>query len=43
MTTFIVGFWIGVGVCYGVTWLSTHPADRAALFSRIKALFEKKP
>jgi hypothetical protein len=41
MTYFIVGFWCGVSACYGVTWLSTHPADRSALFSRVKGWFSR--
>ena len=42
MTNFIIGFWIGVFAHYGFMWLSTHPADRDALYSRIKAVFTKK-
>jgi hypothetical protein len=42
MSNFILGFLFGAGACYGGIWLSTHPSDRSALFSKIKALFNKK-
>ena len=42
MSNFILGFLFGAGAYHVAVWLSTHPSDRSALFSKIKAFFNKK-
>jgi len=42
ITTFILGVLFGAGGYHVAVWLSTHPSDRSALFSKIKAFFNKK-
>ncbi len=41
MIGYLIAFWLGVGVCYGFIFFSTHPDDRSKLFSHVKALFHK--
>jgi len=38
----LIAFWLGVAVTAAAFYYSTHPDQRDALFSRIKALFAKK-
>jgi len=42
MVEAIVAFWAGVAVTAAAFYLSTHPDQRGALFSRVKGLFGKK-
>jgi hypothetical protein len=37
----LVAFWLGFAAHYGLVWLSTHPEDRAALYSRVRKVFTK--
>lgn len=41
MTWIIVSFWAGVAAHAAFVYLTTHPTERAALYSRVKALFGK--
>jgi hypothetical protein len=42
MSNFILGFLFGAGAYHASVWFSTHPEDRKALFSKVKAFFAKK-
>jgi hypothetical protein len=44
MSTFLLasaGFWLGLFVGVGGSWLATHPDRRSALWSRVRELFHK--
>lgn len=36
---FVAGFWVGVLLAVAATWISTHPEQRDALWSRIRGKF----
>ena len=42
-TAFAFGVFFGVVCTIIITYLSSHPEDRAKLFSRLTDLFKKKP
>jgi hypothetical protein len=41
MIWIIIAFWAGVGAHAAFVYLTTHPEQRAALYSRIRAAFHK--